>query len=40
MAHTIVEVEAKTLEDPLDKEDGKALVFLLADTFAEADPKH
>ena len=40
LAHTIAEVEAKTLEDPLDKEEGKALIFVLAETFAEADAKH
>ena len=39
-SHTIAEVEAKTLEDSLDKEEGKALIFVLADTFAEADAKH
>ena len=39
LAHTIAEVEAKTLEDPLDKEEGKALIFVLADTFAETDAK-
>ena len=33
-------MEAKTLEDPLDKEEGKALIFVLADTFAQADAKH
>lgn len=38
-AHTIVEVEAKTLGDTLDEKEGKTLVFLLADTFAKADPK-
>ena len=40
LAHTIAEVEAKTIEDPLDKEEGKALIFVLAETFAEADAKH
>ena len=38
--HTIVEVKATTLGDTVDKEEGKALVFVLADTFAEADAKH
>ena len=40
LAHTIAEVQAKTLQDSLDKEEGKALIFVLADTFAEADAKH
>ena len=39
LAHTIAEVEAKTLQDPLDKEEGKALIFVLADMFAQADAK-
>ena len=40
LAHTIAEVEAKTLQDPLDKEEGKALIFVLAHMFREADAKH
>ena len=40
LALTIVELEAKTIGDTLDKDEGKALVFVLADTFAEADAKH
>ena len=36
----MVEVEAKKPEDTLDKQEGKAVVFILADTFAEADAKH
>ena len=40
LALKIVELEVKTIGDTLDKDEGKALVFVLADTFAEADAKN
>ena len=39
LAHTIVKVKAKKLEQTLDKKESNTLVFLLADTFVNADPK-